>query len=638
MALSMQEHIGRVLAGRYRIVAPIGSGASAQVFLADDVTLRRRVAIKVLHSALASDAAFLRRFQAEAQGVAALNHPNIMRVYDWGETDEGPFVVLEYLGGGSLRDVLDQDTQLSVSQAVLVGLEAARGLDYAHRRGLVHRDIKPANLLFDDEARLCIADFGIARALAEAAWTEPSGAILGTARYASPEQVQGTTVDGKTDVYALGLVLIEAVTGTVPFSADTTIATLMARVNAEVDVPSEMGALAPIIAAATKTDPTERIDAAEFAEQLNDVARELPTPEKIGLVGTRVGEVSVVADRDQTMMGRPRVADFGASYVAGGEAADVPDMLLPPETFVDRARMRRADRSRLQLERRKHWKPTLIVASVISAVVFGVLAIAPMFRPSHPVPTLVGKPLTEARQAVEPFNFNLIIRGERYDDQPLGYVLSQNPSKGKLHEGDQIGVILSKGPAPRTVPDLSAKSESDAKAALEKAGFKMVRQGKRDQSVPKGIVMDWTPRGDQPKGSEITVIVSDGPPLKPVPDVTGKTKDNAAAILSAAGFQVAYTEAFSDTVDTGVVISTSPGAGVGAEQASTVTVRVSKGPQLVTVPNVTGYTATVAASKLEALGFQIAAVYGPPGKKVFASDPAAGTKAKRGSSISLYTR
>ncbi|HEX6596566.1 MAG TPA: protein kinase, partial [Acidimicrobiales bacterium] len=177
------DHIGRVLGGRYRLAAAIGTGASAHVFLADDVRLGRRVAVKVLHPALADDAAFLKRFRAEARAAAALNHPNVLAVYDWGEEADGPFIVTEFLGGGSLRAMLDRGHRLTPSQVLLVGLMAARGLDYAHRRGLVHRDIKPANLLFDDEGRMRIADFGLARALAEAAWTEPSGALLGTARY-----------------------------------------------------------------------------------------------------------------------------------------------------------------------------------------------------------------------------------------------------------------------------------------------------------------------------------------------------------------------------------------------------------------------------------------------------------------------
>ncbi|MGZ4692738.1 MAG: protein kinase domain-containing protein, partial [Acidimicrobiales bacterium] len=210
MALSrLTDRVGQVLSDRYRLLAPIGTGASASVYLADDVTLRRRVAVKILHDALSGDEAFLRRFRAEAQAAAALNHPHIMSVFDWGH-DDVPFLVTEYLGGGSLRTMLDLRRTLSPAQALQVALQASRGLEYAHGRGFVHRDIKPANLLFDEEARLRIADFGLARALAEAAWTEPNGAVLGTARYASPEQARGERLDGRSDVYSLALVVVEA--------------------------------------------------------------------------------------------------------------------------------------------------------------------------------------------------------------------------------------------------------------------------------------------------------------------------------------------------------------------------------------------------------------------------------------------
>src|SRR5687768_2221759 len=191
----MTEHVGRVVGGRYRLLAPLGSGASAEVYLADDVRLRRRVAVKILHSALAEDDGFLRRFRAEARAAAALSHPNILAVFDWNGDEQPPYIVTEYLSGGSLRSMLDAGHLLSPSQALLVGLSAAQALERAHRQGFVHRDIKPANLLFGGDARLRIADFGLARAIAEAGWTEPTGTVLGTARYSSPEQARGEPLD-----------------------------------------------------------------------------------------------------------------------------------------------------------------------------------------------------------------------------------------------------------------------------------------------------------------------------------------------------------------------------------------------------------------------------------------------------------
>ncbi|HZU79192.1 MAG TPA: serine/threonine-protein kinase, partial [Acidimicrobiales bacterium] len=282
---TMTDSIGRVLAGRYRIESGIGSGTSAHVFAARDVTLQRRVAVKVLHPALTGDQAFLRRFRAEAQAAASLSHPNVLAVYDWGEDDTGPFLVLEFLGGGSLRDLLDEGRRVSLSQAVAIGIQASEGLAYAHGRGFVHRDVKPANLLFGEDERLRIGDFGLARALAEAAYTEPVGATVGTARYAAPEQAQGRPVDGRADVYSLALVLYEAVTGVVPFAADTTLGTLMGRVGARLPGHDALGPLAELLQQAAEPESDQRLDAAAFAGRLRALADRLPAPERLPLVG-----------------------------------------------------------------------------------------------------------------------------------------------------------------------------------------------------------------------------------------------------------------------------------------------------------------------------------------------------------------
>ncbi|MCU1354203.1 MAG: protein kinase family protein with domain [Acidimicrobiales bacterium] len=329
----MTAEIGRVLGGRYRIVAPIGVGASAQVFLADDARLRRRVAVKMLHDALAGDVEFLRRFRAEAQAAAALGHPHVLAVYDWGD-DGTAFIVTEYLAGGSLRALLDSGALLSPSQALQIGVEAARALDYAHRRGFVHRDIKPANLLFGEDGRLRIADFGLARALAEAAWTEPQGAVLGTARYASPEQARGEKLTDRSDVYSLALVLVEAVTGQVPFVADTTLGTLMARIDRPLVVPPELGPLQRVLERAGRADAADRIDARTLAGGLLAAAKSLPRPEPLPLAGAIALDGVIVADDDPTLHGPAPVADL-----AGGPPTVLraDDLDLAPPDWVNRA-------------------------------------------------------------------------------------------------------------------------------------------------------------------------------------------------------------------------------------------------------------------------------------------------------------
>ena len=322
---SAVEQVGRVIGGRYRLLAVVGAGASAQVFAADDTRLGRRVAVKLLHPALAGDATFLRKFQAEARLAASLNHRNVLHVYDWGDEDGIPYLVLEYLGGGSLRSLLDTGRLLSPQQAAAIGAEAAHGLAYAHRRGLVHRDVKPANLLFDDDGRLLVADFGLARALAEAAITEPLGAVMGTARYASPEQVEGRPVDDRTDVYSLALTLYESVTGRVPFAGETTVATLMARVGAVLPAARELGPLAPVLAQAAISEPLARLDAAALALELETLLQELDPPEPLPLNRTDLAlpSLSLALDQDPTER-------FG---LAGPSAASPPEVASLPVTL-----------------------------------------------------------------------------------------------------------------------------------------------------------------------------------------------------------------------------------------------------------------------------------------------------------------
>src|SRR5262245_34620061 len=282
---AVSDLAGRMLAGRYLLHGAIGTGASGRVYVADDTRLRRRVAVKVLHAALAEDAAFLRRFRAEAQLAASLHHPHIVTVHDWGE-DDVPFMVLELLEGGSLRAMLDQGTHLTVSQAARVGRDVASALEYAHARGILHRDIKPANLLFDEHGIVRVADFGLARALAEASWTEPAGAVFGTARYASPEQARGAQLDARSDLYSLALVLVESVTGQLPFASDTTIGTLTARTMEPIVAGEAMGPLEPVIDRVGAIDPKDRYpDAATLRQAISDAAAMLPPPGPLQLAG-----------------------------------------------------------------------------------------------------------------------------------------------------------------------------------------------------------------------------------------------------------------------------------------------------------------------------------------------------------------
>ena len=620
------DQIGRVLGGRYRLVAPIGTGASAHVYVADDVELHRRVAVKVLHPALAEDESFLRRFRAEARAVANLRHPHVMQVFDWGQDDDGPFLVLEHLGGGSLRDVLDGGHRLSPSQALAVGLEAARGLDYAHRRGLVHRDIKPANLLFDDEGRLSIADFGLARALAEAAWTEPAGAVLGTARYASPEQARGSSVDGKSDVYALALTLIEAVTGRVPFAADTTIATLMGRIDRPLEVPAELGPLVPALQAAGATDPGERIDAGELARRLEAAATDLPRPAPLPLAAAvpATAVVDVRGGDDLTVIGTPTPKPVAAN---GRRVYDVDDQ--PPPSAPPR--------------KRRWFVKALVALALIAALIGGGLALADATKPSYAVPELSGKTLADARRLVAgDQDFEIVERAGQYfsEDVEKGVILDQSPlPDDELKQGGTIRVRVSDGPEPRTLPDLTSKTRGEVQAILDELQLVLEPKSEFSDTIPKDVVVDWSPKNTEvERDGTVTVTFSGGPEPKPVPSLVDKLYDEAVKILQGLGFGAAKEEAFSDKVEEGAVIGTRPAANEPTSPGTEIVVIVSKGPEQVEVPNLNGLSEEEAEARLKAAGLRLGDRFGPPDRRVFASSPSAGTSVDRGSSVDVYTR
>lgn len=640
----MADQIGRVLSGRYRLIAPLGTGASAQVFLADDVRLRRRVAVKLLHAALADDESFLRRFRAEAQAAAALSHPNIVAVYDWGDDDGRPYIVTEHLSGGSLRDVLDAGGPLTLSQALLVGLEATRALEYAHRRGFVHRDIKPANLLFGEDGRLRVADFGLARALAEAAWTEPQGAVLGTARYASPEQAQGESVDGRADIYSLGLVLIEAVTGSVPFAADTTIATLMGRVGKPVPVPEALGPLRGPLEKAGQPDPASRADAAQLAVSLMACAEALPRPEPLALrPSTPVVDLteSGAPAPDVTMLGSAhapsRVAEPGeTAVVAVPQRAASPTGVLVDDDLAEGYAPPRA---------RRRWP--VVLTSVVLAALLGVgaaWAVVEARAPSYEVPVLVGTSEEAARQAVDGYGWTIERRTERKDGTVPGRILRTDPAAGEeLKKGDKLVLYVSLGNSLATVPpDLVGKTLDEATTALQAAGqFVPKVTEAHDEAQKAGVVLAVAPEsaGQQPKGSEILLTVSKGPEPRTVPSgLAGKTYDQAAAAIAGVQLVPVKVEEFSDTVAAGQVIGLRPGEGKQAPRDSKVEVVVSKGPDLVAVPSVKGTDLDGAVAALEAAGLQAGDVFGPANGKPFDTDPPAGTKVKRGSTVDIYLR
>jgi beta-lactam-binding protein with PASTA domain/serine/threonine protein kinase len=623
MAISgVADLTGRVLAGRYRLLAPIGAGASGRVYVADDVRLRRRVGVKVLHLALAEDAGFLRRFRAEAQVAASLNHPNVMAVYDWGE-DDVPFMVLELLTGGSLRGLLDAGARLSPSQATHVGRQVASALEYAHARGVVHRDIKPANLLFDEHGIARVADFGLARALAEASWTEPAGTVVGTARYAAPEQATGAPLDGRADLYSLAVVLVEAVSGTVPAIADTAIGTLAARTHTPLQAPLSLGRLGPVVERAGRPDPNERYpDAATMRAALADAARTLPPPQPLPLAGLG-GEID---GGDPTRIGRSsKLFDQDAAA-----SEPEPEIEIVPDAVSGRRSGTPGTHRRVSV---------VVAVAVLLALVGSAVALASPGAGTMAVPSVVGLTTAAATVQVAAGGLSPKIVAVRADD-PKGTVIAQHPGPGSFASGDgSVELVVSRGPPPVVVPDVAGKSVADATAALQQAGFGVgdpVHQ--YDEVVPAATVIGSQPaKGARvPRDSAVKVVVSDGPAPVTVDDVSKKSFDQAAQVLGGKGFAVTRRDDFSPTVPTGQVIGTDPPAGQAIAKGSSVTIIVSKGPELVAVPDLTGMSLDASTQLLQGKGFVVDTQSYLPGRVVRAQDPAAGKSVLKGTTVTLF--
>jgi eukaryotic-like serine/threonine-protein kinase len=608
------SEIGRVLGGRYRIIAPIGIGASARVYLADDITLRRRVAVKILHEALAADDAFLRRFRAEAQSAASLNHPHVLGVYDWGH-DDVPFLVSEYLSGGSLQSMLDAGSRLSTSQGLLVGLEAARGLEYAHGEGLVHRDIKPANLLFGEGGRLRIADFGLARALAEAGWTEPDGSMVGTVRYAAPEQARGERVGPAADVYALALVVNEAVSGELPFTADTAVATLMARAENPLEPHPDLGPLGATLRRAGALDPNDRPTAAEFVQGFMEAAEDLPRPQTLPLVGALVDEPS--GDHTQLVAPSPR----------GSAPSPIPARPLEDEGPG----------------RRWPWF-ALAILLLTAAVVGGVVAFQNSRPVTHPVPELVGGTADDATNAAREFGWILNLGELRQDGSAVGEILSVDPEAGtELEEGEMLRVVVSIGEDLVTVPDLVGQSLAEAEARLEVAGLPVgTVTTQASESVAAGNVLEVLLDPGQTEvepGLPVDLLISEGPARRPIPQVpASRDLDEARQLLIDRRLIPTQTTDWSDDIAVGLVITFDPGPEAFVDADSEVAIIVSDGPEPRPVPEVVGLDVDEATAILVEAGFVVTGVQGNPSLPVQFTDPRAGEVHRAGTEVKIATQ
>jgi serine/threonine-protein kinase len=554
---------------------------------------------------------------------ATLDHPNLVRVEDWGVEDVGDrtvaYLVVEQLTGGTLQDIVDRGRQLSPSQALLVGLDVCRGLDYAHKRGVVHQEIRPGNIVFGDDRRARVANLGLARALAEDVWSNPSSVEQERALYASPEQGLGRAVDDRTDVYSLVLTLVQAVTGQVPFAADSTVATLSTRVDKLMPVSADLGPLASVFEKAGRPDPAERSTAAEFGRALVQIAENLPRPAPLPIVSTGLFE-NPTSSRPRPAVSQDAEPRRDAAPVDAATAA--PALTVRDQPLdVQVTGAPPAGTGAPPASHALRWIAAAVV--VVALAVGGVLLYRSTSETTNTVPGLVGLSAGEAENQVAEFGWDVSVVEEVSDDVARGNVIRTEPEGGSaLSSGDPFQLVVSSGPPPSTLVDLVGSTLDDARATIEDRGLVLdVAERVYDERVKKGVVISWdVPEqpGQQSAGEEVlqgttvTVVVSDGPAPREVPNVIGVRFRAASRELEALQLVVVRADdVFSDSIAKGAVVSQSVQGGESVRRGTEVTLTVSKGPDLVVVPRLRGLDFPGLRNALTDAGFVIGEITGP---------------------------
>jgi beta-lactam-binding protein with PASTA domain/predicted Ser/Thr protein kinase len=548
-----EERPRRVLAGRYEIASLLGQGGMARVFQGTDRVLDRTVAIKVLSPQFADDDQFVARFRREAQSAAGLNHPNIVGVYDTGDQGDVHFIVMEYVEGRTLRDVIRADGPLLPERAAEIGEAVARALSSAHQAGLVHRDIKPGNIMLTREGEVKVMDFGIARTSTGDTLTQ-TAAILGTASYLSPEQAQGLSVDARSDIYSLGCVLYEMLTGRAPFIGDSPVAIAYMHVKEDPVPPSRLNQDVPptldsVVLKCMAKNPANRYETAEeLRADLERARRGLPTL-----------ATPLMADATEVVTGP----------VGAGETAVMTG--VPPDE---------------QEGRRRWWLIALGVILALAALglaaFFLVRSLLPPPTELVGVPNVVGEPEDDAVDTLEDAGFGVQVDTEFDPEVRRGLVISQDPPAGdRVEEGTEVTLVVSRGPPPEVVPNVVGQTEEDAGEILVEAGFVVGTVTPRESDEDEGIVLEQDPPGDSEArpGAAVNLVVSSGPATVAVPDVICQDLGSAQEEIEGEGLDFVLTGSrFSDECPQGTVAEQNPAPETQVQPGSNVRIKESSGP------------------------------------------------------------
>jgi eukaryotic-like serine/threonine-protein kinase len=568
---------------RYELHRKLAQGGMANVYLARDLLLDRPVAVKVLFPEHARDEAFVERFRREATAAANLNHPNIVAIYDWGQQHGTYYIVMEYVEGRPLSEIIRTEGPLHPDRAAEITADVAAALAFAHRNGVVHRDVKPGNILITASGVVKVADFGIAQASSNSDATlnlTQAGAVMGTATYFSPEQAQGQQVDPRSDLYSLGCVLFEMLTARPPFAGDSPVAIAYKHVQEQPVTPSSVNPSVPA--------PLEAIDM-KLLEK--DPARRYPSAEDLRADLRRFLEGQPVSALGAAAVGA--AAGLGAATLADATvavpAAAAPVAGVPAYTAEEPPRKRTGLYVGL----------LVVLLLLVAGILFFVGRNLGSSTKQVTVPNVIGQKALDATNALTSAGFKVTSTNQQNDTVPEGQVFDQDPKgNAKADQGSTIQITVSGGVGKVEVPNVVGRTQAAASSLLTNAGFVPEVIQEASDTIPSGQVISQDPAAatQQSKGSVVTIKVSSGVAQVSVPSVAGGDLASASATLGAAGFKVTSSQQSSTTVPAGTVITTNPAAGTQMAKGSTVNVIVSSGPPPTTTTTTAPTTTTTKAT------------------------------------------
>jgi len=575
------------LSDRYELGEILGFGGMSEVHLARDQRLHRDVAIKVLRADLARDPSFYLRFRREAQNAAALNHPAIVAVYDTGEAETAagplPYIVMEYVDGVTLRDIVHTDGPMEPRRAIEVIADACQALHFSHQHGIIHRDVKPANIMISKTGAVKVMDFGIARAIADANSVTQTAAVIGTAQYLSPEQARGEKVDARSDVYSLGCVLYEILTGEPPFVGDSPVAVAYQHVREDPAPPSQRhAAISPeldaVVLKALAKNPDNRYQTA--AEMRTDLVRvhsgEQPEAPK----------VLTDAERSSLLSSSP----------SGHRTEPIDPVARAQPAYVERERRGSVAR----------WLAAVAVLAVLTVVVTVAINLFGGSTRQVQVPDVRGQASADAIAELQNLGFKTRTQQKPDSEVPPDHVIDTDPAADtSVDAGDEVTVNVSTGPEQREIPDVRNLSYDQAVRKLTDAGFTRFKPSS-SPSTPelKDKVLGTNPPANQTLAitNEITIVIGAGPQSRPVPDVKGQTVESAQALMTASGFTKTVPVEVDSPSPAGELVGTNPPAGQEVPVDTVIQLQVSRGNQFV-MPDLTGMFWTDAEPRLRALGW-----------------------------------